>query len=69
MASFQGYSVTTPSKSNSKSVIGTRFETSFAVASLGLLVGSSVADAILQATVHFTGLQTFTGAVAAAAMV
>jgi hypothetical protein len=44
-----------PSKSNSKSVIGTRSRASFAVASLGLLVGSSVASAILQDTVHLLG--------------
>ena len=48
--------------SPSLAVIGTRSGTSFAVASLGLLVGSPVAGVILQKSGGFIGLDAFAGA-------
>jgi MFS family permease len=55
------------SLSPSLAVIGTRSGTSFAVASLGLLVGSPVAGAILQSSGRYVGLQVFAGALLLAA--
>ena len=57
------------SLSPSLAVIGTRAGTSFAVASLGLLVGSPVAGALLHGSGSHVGLQAFAGALLLAAAV
>jgi len=49
------------SLSPSLSVVGTRLGTSFAVASLGLLIGTPASGAILRDTEQYVGLQVFAG--------
>ncbi|KAI9713343.1 MAG: hypothetical protein M1828_001436 [Chrysothrix sp. TS-e1954] len=44
-------------------VVATRLGTSFALASLGLLIGTPISGAILSDTQQFTGLQAFAGAI------